>query len=248
MTSALLSRLIITAGTLFVLTACNDEVTSDSIDTSGIWAGIEITSNGSKTDINVELNVGGSSGTNVDLASGDKLQVTSGSTSIDLQRDTDILDIDYEGSMDIVASGSEFTLAFIRDNKEDAPNSKVALPDSFEPILPLSEQSFRFTDPISMAWTPKQDNAVIDISVTSVCKDSTDTDVNINSGSTKIVDSGAYVFNHTATAFDAIDKAKGCTTTVTMKREVTGTLDSGFTGGFIRASQVRTVTNLTLAN
>lgn len=248
MTSKSLSKLAAAASTLLVLTACNEEVKSDSIDTSGIWAGIQITSNGTKSDINVELNVGGSTGTNVDLASGDKLQVTSGSTTIDLKRDTDILDIDYEGSMNIVASGSEFTVAFIRASKQDAPNSKVTLPATFNPILPLSEQSFRYTDPISMAWTPRVEGTIMDIAVTSVCKDSSDNDVNINSGTAKIADTGTYIFNHTANAFNSIDKSKGCTTTITMKREVSGTLDSNFTGGFIRASQSRTVTNIRLTN
>lgn len=233
---------------LILLSACTDDTKSDNVETKGIWAGIQITSNNVRSDINVELNVGGSSGTNVDLVTGDKLQVTSGSTTIELKRDTDVLDIDYEGSMNIVASGSEFTVAFLRDSKQDAPNSKVTLPDNFNPILPLSEQSFRYTDPISMAWTPKKEGTVMDITVTSVCKDSSNNDVNINSGTAKIADTGTYIFNHTANAFDSIDKSKGCTTTVTMKREATGTLDSNFTGGFIRASQVRTVNNVKLTN
>lgn len=248
MSALSLSKISLVAITAFSLSACNEETKSDNVDTKGIWAGINVTSNGTKTDVSVELNVSGANGNNVSLSNSDKLIAKAGSESKTLTRNNSILDIDYEGSLNTTASGSEFTISFTRGNKQDAPNSKVKLPDAFNIILPLSEQSIRFSDPISIAWTPKKDGSIIEVVLESVCKNSSDADVNLKK-SVKIVDSGTHIYNHGSDDFNAIDKSKGCTSTVTLTREVSATLDTNFqAGGFIKAFQKRSVTKVKLVN
>ena len=127
----------------WMLSGCSSEsVDSEGIATSAIWAGITITTtNNSQAGITVELNVGGDSGTNLVLNNNDRVDVTSSRETITLTQDTDFLDVDYEGSIDISGGGDTLTVALVRggsngssnsgQNNDSAPNSNLIIPEPF---------------------------------------------------------------------------------------------------------------------
>ncbi|MCF7516485.1 hypothetical protein L3V43_23195 [Pseudoalteromonas sp. L23] len=141
---------LMTAVSMSVLfTACTSETESDLLKTSAISADISVNSNGERTRIVAELNVGDSFGSNVNLSDGDSLKAIVNGQAIPLIKDTDILDIDYEGKSSVVAGNSQFTIRLDR-KKEDNASASVELPLSFSILAPDTVKTFQYDENIKI--------------------------------------------------------------------------------------------------
>lgn len=158
--------------TVFVLTilACSTEDTeSDYIKTQGMWARIKINSNGVRTRIVAELNVGGSNGSNISLSKEDKLTATVGGLTKLLKKDIDFLDIDYQTYFDITADDTLFNIALLRVKETDADQSEVKLPENFNIYSPQSAQSYTVNNDISLDWDHLSSHKKITLLLINTC-------------------------------------------------------------------------------
>ncbi|MCF2828025.1 MULTISPECIES: hypothetical protein [unclassified Pseudoalteromonas] len=131
------------------LTACTSETESDLLKTNAISADISINSNGERARIVAELNVGDSFGSNVNLSEGDTLRAIVNGQTIQLIKDTDILDIDYEGRSSVVTGNSLYTIQLNRKKEENA-SASVELPLGFLILTPEAEKTFRYDEDIEI--------------------------------------------------------------------------------------------------
>lgn len=228
------------------LLACSSEtVESDTIDNEAIWAGIRITSeDGLSSGINVELNVGGSNGTNLSLSSGDRVVASSGSERVVLQEDTDFLDVDYEGVINVGGSGEEITISLERPNSTNISNSRVILPDVFNIIFPQPDMTFTQIQNLDVLWTAGSSSGDVHLIQTATCKDASNQDTTLTTRVT-VPDTGRYNTDFLPESLAVYMPNGGCDFRFEIIREGRGTLDPGFgEGGFIRARQSRTVSGL----
>lgn len=226
-----------------VIAGCSAEtVDSENIDTQAIWAGIDIVSeDGLSSDINVEFNVGGRNGTNLSLSSGDSVQVNASTGDITLQRDTDFLDVDYEGTIATGASDEQIAVSF---NRADGSNhvSSVQLPGVFTISFPQENITFTELRDVDIQWS---ENGTSSIQITQIaaCPDGQGNTITL-SDTVSVDDSGNYtsIFLHTLS--DTITD-EGCDFSIQLSRSNDGTLATGFEeGGYIEARQERKVENM----
>jgi hypothetical protein len=146
---------------------------SENVTTQGIHADIDVFANGSgSTVVDVELEVGGDgiTRTSLELGRGDTLTVTANGIQKTMTEDASILGrFRYIASFDFDDAGTMFTVAFIRNNGTNAPNSNVTLPEGFIVQSPLNNDIFSLADDIPIAWTPSGTSIVPSIQVSLSC-------------------------------------------------------------------------------
>lgn len=237
---------------LALLSACSSEQTSSAVvRTEGIWASMKVESDGNKSRVVAELNVSSASGNNLVLSSQDTLTATAGGVSKTLLKDTDILDIDYQEYLDVTADDTEFTIALLRQNDSDAPDSKVTLPPNFSIHGPLSSDVFTRNQTIAVDWDGLGEGKTANLNISSVCKTTTGSDI-LQATNMSIDDDGQYdinlgeldMFKNTE-----VDYSKDCTLNLTIRRESIGQVDSMFVSGSkIEAAQYRRVESIRIDN
>jgi len=214
-------------------------VDSEAIDTQAFWVGVRFEAPGNgATGINVEINVGGSSGSDVRLSADERLEVNANGLIVILQEDEDFLDIDYEGSVPTDASNTLFTLSLFRADGSVNNRTRVNLPAPFTITSPANNQAVTVGEIINVQWSPAG-SGVIALAVMTQCSGFTRADF------FDLPDNGNYTIN-TATLpgiqDPAIPRENGCTLTVDLTRDRRGTIDPAFRGGgFVSAMQERTV-------
>ena len=222
-----------------LLAGCSSEtVESEGIATSAIWAGITMTTtNNTQAGITVELNAGGENGTNLVLNNNDRVQVTSSRETITLTEDSDFLDVDYEGSIDIGGGGDTLTVALLRNggsSDASAPNSNVVIPESFVINYPQDNMTLRGLNNLEILWTPVTQSPARDMDITLEAE--CENEQRLISISTE--DDGRYISDFFTTLSDVVT-ASGCDVNLTLTRTVGGQLDPAFSGGVIEAKQIR---------
>jgi len=159
-------------------TACSnvEEVSSDDVATSGVWAQFSVYSTeDNSSSIEASLLVGGShSNTYLDLSESDTLQVLlNGSTSQTMVQDPATSpQIIYRSTYDSTnsgANGASYLFSFNRANHQSAPNSSVNLPLPVSNIQFNPEESFsRTSENITVTWDRVEDEK-ISINITGSC-------------------------------------------------------------------------------
>ena len=210
---------------------CKQEVESTDIRTTGVYPVIDVTAEGSGTSrVLVKLKVGGiNSNTYLELIGPDKLTVTGGGATKDLDSTGSV---SYGATFATEAAGP-FVVSFMRGPDDDsAPNSTVDLPEPFI-ISPLATTELsRATADLVFTWTAGPAAGVIDSSLYGSC---------IDTIIETIPDDGTATISH-----DRIHARDGATTdscsvTLTLARTDVGQVDPAFTeGGRVTASQIRT--------
>ena len=230
--------------TLSLLGACSTEtVDSENIDTQAIWAGIDIVSDdGQSSDINVEFNVGGRNGTNLSLSSGDTVRASSSAGTVTLQRDTDFLDVDYEGSINTGATDELVEVQFSRGDGS-SHSSSVRLPTVFSISFPQQNIAFTELTEFEIQWSDNAQSGVMQITQTATCPDGQGNNATF-SDSTSVTDDGSHTSTFLTTLSDIITD-DGCDFSIRLSRSNSGTLASGFEeGGYIEARQEREVLDM----
>jgi hypothetical protein len=151
--------------------------------------------------------------------------------------------IHYNGSLDHVADGATYTVSLFRDNQTDAKKSIVTMPLAFNLIEPTASSSIsRSNDNIQITWLPVENNVFVEASFNTSCSGSTLANY---SYTVKIdQDNGTALIN--AGAINDNTLSGTCNTTLTLAKRRNGTLDSAYTGGYITANQVRTISFITV--
>jgi len=226
---------------------------SESIKNSGLYANITITETGSDSaQVLVDLNVGGNNGTNVNLSSDERFDVTANGEVKTLQKNDkldDILEIIYEANIAVQADETLFKVDFFRADEPNVLNSNVVLPTGFLITKPVSNDSFSTMGTSTIEWSPVNNNGSMEIIITTVCKltsgGETTNDMVFNT-----VDDGAFEVNFGSQIIDkiaSVDRNQNCTVSILATRKATGNLATGYgEGGSIVANRQRSISNVTL--
>lgn len=229
--------------------ACSTETTeSENIASPGIYArmNVDALSTGS-SKVTVELNVGGSNGTNISLTSNERLEATKGNETKIMNRDTDFLDVDYEINFNNSDSSTPFQVTFFRATGEIIDGSSVFLPPNFDISSPSSGQSYVFDQLLPILWAPSDPGRSISLFVTTRCTTNAGA-TQVSSRNFTINDDGSE--NFSLSLLDAatnveIDRNKACEFSVSLERSRTGSIDPDYgSGGSMRSRQARSVDDM----
>lgn len=236
---------------LILMTACNSsEVESESINTSGIWAGMQVESfDGDTVKISVELNVGGSTGTNVVLSGNDRLEVSVDGITQILDRDNDLFDVDYQTNLSNLSENAEVTISLIRTTETSAPNSMVVLPSPFSILSPVENEVFSKTGNVPLSWNVGAQTSEMEIHYFIICMNNTGGRTSA-SYIIDVFDDGEYSLplNDVPLLNDPLlDTDQSCSLDIKFERRNPGTLDPAITeGGFISSKQERRINDLVI--
>ncbi|MEK0159883.1 hypothetical protein WLQ65_12200 [Pseudoalteromonas piscicida] len=228
------------------LTACTSETESDLLKTNAISADISINSNGERARIVAELNVGDSFGSNVNLSEGDTLRAIVNGQTIQLIKDTDILDIDYEGRSSVVTGNSLYTIQLNRKKEENA-SASVELPLGFLILTPEAEKTFRYDEDIEIHIDGIDSASEASLIVNYVCSNNTGGLVT-GSFSTQFGNSTSKTFNAQSASLidlDQIKTSKPCEFDIEVQRVRTGSFSGALKdNSLIRGIQSRVIKDL----
>ncbi len=217
----------------------SNAVDSETVETRALWVGVRFEASGNgATGVNVELKEGGSSGDDVRLSANERLEVDANGMIVVLNEDQDFLSIDYEGSIPTDASGTPLALSLFRADGSVNSRTRVNLPDLFTITSPANDQATTVGDIVTVLWSPAA-GGLIATSVTTQCSGFTRADFR------DVPDNGSYTIDTGALPGiqdPAIPRDNGCTLTIGLMRERSGTIDPAFRGGgFVTAVQMRTI-------
>ncbi len=247
----ILKGLLTTYVSLILLSAlgCNNEsVGSDNIKTAGIWASMEARASEGGTRVNVELNVGGSNGTNLELSTNEYLQASNAGTTIELSKDFDFLDIDYQGYFSNNDSNALFSVVFVREDGTRVSGSRANLPTYFDITQPENNETFPFNGQVDLTWGPAIEDGRINFESRLSCRTlSGSTTTRSLQNNAAINDDGIYtiVFADSAafaSGTSELNTQIPCNVKLTLSRISSGTVSSEFeSGSRFRAIQTRSV-------
>lgn len=225
-------RLLALAAALLALPAC-ESIDSGDIDTGGIYADILVVHDGDGTvKVTTDLKSGGRlSNTWLALTDGDRLDASLNGGDTQKLRGKELLSrYWYETTFDSAPDDALVTVAFSRDEKDDAPESQVRMPLNFEVTSPSASAAFGPGEDISIAWSnPSEDD--FDVSVRGDC---------VKTWGESVGDTGRFRLPAAALERKGIDP--GCAVTIELERTRGGKVDGAFDGGQILAKQRRKIT------
>ncbi len=231
--------------------ACSTETTdSENIASPGIFArmNVDALSSGS-SKVTVELNVGGSNGTNISLTSGERLEATNGNQTKIMNRDTDLFDVDYEIRFDNADTAVPFQVTLFRANGEIIDGSSVFLPPDFDINSPNAGQSFSVDGQMPITWAPGDTGRTIKMLVSTQCTTNAGS-TTVSSRTFNLGDDGFENFSLSqvpAATNDTIDRTINCELGFSLERTRTGSIDPDFgSGGSMNSRQVREVDGMFL--
>ena len=243
----MLKKCITTSALILSLCACTSETESNLVKTKGIWAGFELVSDGNRTRVNAELNAGDANGSNIVLSDSDSLQAVVNNTAIELTKDTDFLDVDYQAYINATDDNQQFDIKFKRDDGINA-NSGVELPLNFIILTPSNNQTFSINSPITVQLDGTDPNSTSQVELSSSCT---------NNNNETLLQSMLFALSTSRLEIDLqsldmfsssqVDQSKTCSLTVSVKRERLGSISGEFANqSYIKAQQSRAIKNMTL--
>lgn len=228
-------RVVLVAAGLAAVTGC-ESADSEDIRTSGIYATFSAESDGSSTKAVAVLRVGGAaSNTFVKLSNGDTLTVSAAGQTQALMEVNLLQAYSYQGTFSAVNENAAYVFNFDRaTDTEDAPNSNVNLPATFAISAPAAASQFSRSAPITVTWAPSGTTDRMSLEVRGDCIQTRILDVT--------GDPGTFTINGGTINPLAGRTADNCSSTITVRRARTGTLDPAFTeGGSVVGIQARQV-------
>lgn len=244
------TKLAMLAATLAGCSSSGMDVDSEQVVTRNIWAGMNLESKGNgNTRVKVELNENGRSGSNIRLSPSERLEVDAAGVIVILKEDVDFADIDYEGTVPTDVGNTLFRISLFRADGTINSGSFISIPATFDIASPLRNQNFAVSERIPLSWSQASAGNQIELEVSTQCPST--------SGGTAttvewfmIGDTGTRSFNtgNLRVARDSrLVRGGICDMDITLRRERRGTLDPTFRGGgFVLATQIRSVKDLTL--
>ncbi|MCB9796949.1 MAG: hypothetical protein H6741_30060 [Alphaproteobacteria bacterium] len=218
-----------------LLVAC-ESVSSSDVLTSGMYANLSVTADGSGTSRALAiLRVGGAtSNTYVDLTGDDTLTVTVNEESQEFSRQALGDYIEYIADLDVDAAGTEFTIGLNRTVDEGAPASTMTLPEPFALSGPQEGGTMSRTADLTFTWEPSGESDAMSWSLSGDCFFDEVGSLDGDPG-TVVVPGG------TLESTDE-DSPAACDAKFTLTRARTGSLDAGYgEGGKAEGLQERVV-------
>lgn len=246
MKTTLISFFVIFSACSLLLSCSTEETDSQLIKTEGLWANFSAVSDGERTRVVAEINVGGENGTNVRLSEGDEITAQVGTQKAPLEFDEDFLDIDYQAYFSATASGTNINIDFERNN--ESLISSASLPESFTLQAPTNKTLYLSNQLIDVIWDAHSDiSKQINLSISISCTGASKHEQFI------LEDDGVHSIDFSL--FDIwqdinLDPTKNCDVKFTLTRENNGVISQRLASGSkIAASQRRTVNvNMNIVN
>lgn len=222
------------------LSACSEDVDSEDIRTSGIYAGMDVTASADEVvQIAVFLKAGGSdSNTYINLTSADNLTaVLNNNETITLSKiEKSRKEYYYTGTFSSDVAGAEnsvIKILFERSNADvSALDSVVTLPAAPSGLASDKNLFQRSNENISLSWNSSNTAGKLRLTYSGSC---------IRDGSFDVVDNGSYTFNADALK-SGTSTLNSCPVNFSLSRTVSGSLDTDFgEGGYLKATQIRTI-------
>lgn len=209
----------------------------DSVDirTEGIHPDMVVSSSsdGPGSSVRVTLHVGESLTDFVELEGEDKLSVTAGDETKDLEEQKVLGTVSYTASIATQEPGDEVVIAFARgEADEDAPASTVALGAKLTLTSPAAGAALsRANDDVLVSWTSEasDDGVVVDFNGPCI-QGGTRT---VQAGETSVTLAKGSILKREP-ANDTEQVPDECEMTVVVRRQHAGTLDPAYGGGSIR--------------
>ncbi|TMO82790.1 hypothetical protein [Pseudoalteromonas spongiae] len=228
-------------------TGCTSDTDSDLLKTKAIQAEILVSSNGERTKVNAELNSGNSFGSNVRLSNGDKIYAEVHNKRIQLEEDTDILDIDYEGRFSGSEESAEFKVELIRSSAQNA-SSTVELPLNFKILAPNSNSEIRYNQSVNVLLDGVDVGSKNEFILNYIC-DNNNGGTTSGSASRQFENKSSFTLNlHTLKLLENVNlsSVKNCELDVIINRYKVGQISSELADSSqIRAEQTRKIENIT---
>lgn len=223
------------AGSLWLL-AC-ENVESEDVMTSGVYADISATADGTgSTLVKTSLRVGGGmSNTYLELMGDDKLTAFQDTTEKLMGVKKLLGAVWYEASFDVDAADTPFKVAFTRSVDDGAPESTMTLPAPFALTAPAANTEFsRASADITVTWDASGTSDKMHLTADGEC---------IQIWSKELDgDAGTAVIPHAEIVAHEQQEATTCEITLTLGRRRTGDLDANYgEGGTVLGIQQRTV-------
>jgi len=226
--SSLLAMSIITACTV---SGCAEDIQSDNVKTSGIYAEIDIDGHPQShtASVLVTLQAGGNDGSYLNMkGTEDQLQVIANGESKVMSQSGSNGFINYHSSFKNIEGGTQFTVSFLRNGFQDAVDSVVLLPAPIElnySIDSASTVQSRAED-FTITWDPASVSG--ELMIEGKC---------IRTFK-KTVANGSITIEANRLKHNTVSNQKICEATIELRSENIGKLDPTFgEGGHIRASQ-----------
>ncbi len=224
--------------TVIALASCQP-VDSEDINSSGIYADIEVVSSlSTHADVNVSFRSSSKSNASyIELTANDNLATSSNNQIKFFSKDNFLNKITYSANFNDVADEASFTVSLERPNDISAPNSSVSLPKEMQITLPASAHVFTPDQQLDIAWSPARINQLIDIQFVVTCDDNTTRTI---SG---LNDDGTYSISIDALIADsAISNNNDCHISIGLTRTHRGSIDTNYgKGGKITAKTTRSL-------
>lgn len=217
-----------------VCCACNT-VDSSSILTSGMYASISATSDGSQTDVSTTLYLGNPGNLDfIDLMGDDELTATTGNLTRPMNETVVLGTASYHASFDASEADTEFVVSLTRTVDDGAPDSRCDLPDPFD-IDTAGGATISRADDLTVDWSPQgSDDMAWRLSGTCIQDQSGTVD---GDPGTLTVAGNTIMQPQSATVEES------CDVTLTLTRSRPGTLDPHYgKGGEIEGRQTRSLT------
>ena len=219
-----------------LLLSCS-RTTSDNVKTSGFYATIRVAGSSTNTatvSCSAQFQVGGSTGTYLDLTGGDT--VTCNGNSMTKTEFAGI--VTYSASV-TYSVGSTYTVTLTRSG-ESPYTSSVTLPEAVTVLSPANASSFQKGTQRNYSWTPSS-NASDYMRITlDYVTSSTPEPCPYGSNDDSAPENGSGAFSTTQT-IRSPNVAGTCSGKITFSRYRDGTLASGLTGT-VMAVQTTTIT------
>ncbi len=245
-------RMLQVVMSVLFLSGCTDETDSTDISTRAIWANIQVVEETpGLARVSVELNVGGPSGTNINLSNNERLEASIGGSSKVLDKDIDLFDIEYNTRLETSGFNDVIRVSYFRSDGITLNGSVVSLSDDFSITSPGEGQTFFDSDVISVTWTPVQDSTggSIDLRTHMQCRTLSGSSF-VSSPVRTVPDTGIasiQLLSETSLDNPELDKTKSCALSIILERRKKGVLDPAFkSGGKIESTQSRKVENMTI--
>lgn len=228
-----------------ILGGCTSETSSDLLKTQAIQADFKVSSNGQRTKVVAELNVGDTFGSNVELSEGDKLLVEVNGKRSALTKDTDFLDIDYEGRFSDTQDNTLFGISLLRKSEKEAKAS-VTLPANFSILTPVSTDKILYNQDITIELDTIDKLSSTELVLHYSC-DNTNGGTVSGSYATSLNDATSFFNLHTLNLIDAalLIDLKNCNLDVVINRYRIGDISENFANfSQIKGEQTRAVKNI----
>ena len=221
----ILSGFLLSCSALFaslVFAACASSTLSTNVGTSGIWASFVVEQQ-SDTLIQARayLRVGGSTGTIVDIASGEYISCNGATMSSG--------PLCYTAQFSAPATNGEYVFAFHRT--DETVSTTVTVPAFPGSAAATPSASYNEWDPLTVSWDPSgtAPGDKIEIDITG--------DAIMDYSRTGIADSGSYTVNATdgTGVLSADNSTSGTSLLVSVRRYIVGSVNSEYQGGSTQA-------------